>query len=462
MLRSLFAAPLLLPLASRIEAQTGPFQDGELLVRVIDVVGLEDTLFRIDPVTGNGAVLFQGMYAGYSGAGWMAYDSYRDGVLAYAAYQPEWTFQPRLLLLRADGSFTDLGFREQDITALAPVGDGRVYLRKGGVLHVLSAANVLTPVLDHLGDPIDLNVDHLIHDPGTDSLVGVSHNGANGVPCAGFNLAGVAKLPLSANGLQLSGPIVCTSLAVRSTAPIGLDPLPGGEILLTFADQGQFSTNDLFRIDPATMAISVWASTDHFDLNGGVWCDPLGGAVLHEDWNNELRVHAQGSMGTGALLPVSVPVGGGQTGTSSTNWMADVDFQGPACGGFVQGYGAGLAGKGGRIPLLGAATCPALGTVLPMTVSNGVGAALVVFGASSASIPVLGGTLLVQPPFFAVRAVTLGGSIGIAGDGFGQVNLSLPNDPMLAGVPFFVQAAVSDAAAPKGWAMTAGVELRAQ
>jgi len=87
---------------------------------------------------------------------------------------------------------------------------------------------------------------------------------------------------------------------------------------------------------------------------------------------------------------------------------------------------------------------------------------LVVFGSAAASIPVVGGTLLVAPPYFAQQAITLGGISGSVGDGFAQISVVIPNDPGLIGLPIFVQAAIADPGAPRGWAITSGLEIRAQ
>ncbi len=454
---------LLLPLAlaslaPSTAAQTGPFVDGELLVRVDDVPGLDDTLFRIDPLTGDGEVFVDQLSGGYSRAGWIAYDSYRDGLLCYTAYVPRGTFVPRLYLVRSDGSITNLGFRETQLTALTPVGDGRVYLRRAGVLHLLGADNQMTPVLDDQGNPIDLALEHLYYDAGTNSLVGVSVATNTNVPCSAFRQAGLVRMTLDGAGTQLTAPPLCVPLSVTSFSPIGFDPLPSGDVLLCWADKNQFFTNDIFVLDPVTLAASVAASSSLGDVDGGVYCDPLGLVVLHDDVQNELKTYAAGQTGSGINLPVDVPLGGNQTGVSSAESFSDIDFQGPACGGTVDSYGVGTPGTNGAVPLLGAASCPALGAPLPFTVSRALlqATTVTVFGEAAATIPVLGGTLLVAPPFFATRvAVT-------DLDGFAQVALDLPNDASLSGVPFFAQVAVADPGATRGWAMSAGLQLTAQ
>ena len=121
---------------------------------------------------------------GYTSFDWLAYDSYRDGVLAYISKNPLWA-SPKLMLFRANGQETDLGFQSEILTCLAPTGDGRVYLRKAGLLHVLSAANQLAPVIDtSTGQPYNLPLEALIYDPGTQrSSASASRSLTN--PCGG-------------------------------------------------------------------------------------------------------------------------------------------------------------------------------------------------------------------------------------------------------------------------------------
>jgi hypothetical protein len=160
-------------LASAGMAQTGPFADGELIVRSRTLATNQVDLYRVNAATGHGVLLASDLYTGYTGFDWLAYDSYRDGVLAYTSKHPLWA-SPKLMLFRANGQETDLGFQSEILTCLAPTGDGRVYLRKAGVLHVLSAANQLAPVIDtSTGQPYNLPLEALIYDPGTQTLIGV-------------------------------------------------------------------------------------------------------------------------------------------------------------------------------------------------------------------------------------------------------------------------------------------------
>ncbi|MBK9387125.1 MAG: hypothetical protein IPN34_20105 [Planctomycetes bacterium] len=116
-------------------------------------------------------------------------------------------------------------------------------------------------------------------------------------------------------------------------------------------------------------------------------------------------------------------------------------------------YGSGLAGTLG-IPTLSTPAAPSLGRLFALFFSNSRGAATpgaLIFGTQQASLPIFGGTLLVQPP-----GVVIG--IGLP---LGQAILpfAIPSDPTLLCVPFYAQGLVVDPGAAQGIAMTRGLEL---
>lgn len=453
---------LALPLVSA--AQTGPFTNGELLVRTIDTS--PQALYRIDATTGNGAALSTDLVTIYNNPDAIGFDSFRGGAVMFGSLNATGPFEPRLFLFRDDGGVTELlGFETIDIQSLAPTGDGRIYFRQGGILKVLDARDEVATVLDQGGQPITIPIDHLEYDPATSALIGVIRASSTGLPCDGPGGFSVYRLPLGPGGKQLTGPPVCASVATSSTSPIGLDPLPNGNMLITFGDRNQFQDNTMYTLNPATLAAGFWASTGYSDLNGGVWCDPIGRAVVLNDTANELVSQIAGGTGAGTVLPTNVTVGGGTTGVSPTNTLADVDFKSTLCGGLVRTFGTGLAGFGGRVPILGVTNCPTIGTKLRLTVGNGRcdATGIVAFGVNSGAISVLGGTLYVPLPHFARKGVLLQGSgFCTTARGFARTSLTIPLDTNLIGFPFFAQAAISDSTAVQGWAMTNALEIRAQ
>lgn len=440
-------------LATAGMAQAGPFADGELIVRSKTLATGKVDLYRVNAATGHGVLLAPDFYTGYTGADWLAYDSYRDGVLAYISKNPLWA-SPKLMLFRANGQDTDLGFQSETLTCLAPTGDGRVYLRKAGVLHVLSAANQLAPVIDTgTGQPFSLSLDALIYDPGTQTLIGASQpNLAN--PCGGAGLVTVHRLSLSADGKAVVAS-ACASWSFGDyAAPTGLDRLPGGDILLTLAD-GFVADDNLLRIHPAGPSISLYAQPGPSSLTGGVWSQKLNSALVLDSSASVLLKYAAGSSGAGQALACDVlsPTGQGDA-------LIDVNFDGPVCTGSATQWGQGTASSG-IVPLLGAASCPKIGKTLPLTVGRTVGGAqgLLLIGLNAGALPLYGGTLYVMPPFVLQAPFAADHPGSGPGAGLAEILIPVPAQPSLIGIPLEAQAGVFDTSAPQGVAISNALEL---
>ncbi|MCC6673044.1 MAG: hypothetical protein IT458_18410 [Planctomycetes bacterium] len=117
-------------------------------------------------------------------------------------------------------------------------------------------------------------------------------------------------------------------------------------------------------------------------------------------------------------------------------------------------YGDGLAGTSG-VPALGVAARPVIGqtTTLHAANSSGVNNAsgVLVIGLQTAALPVLGGTLLVNP--------TLALPLPIPTPRL-ELGIPIPNTPALVGNPVFFQCVQVDAGASQGVAFSRGLELR--
>ena len=451
---------LTLALASTVPAQIGPFTDGEILAYAPSP-SAGGGIYRIDPVTGAGAVLVDNLYSGYHEASFMAYDPYRDGVLAYTSYTPIATFQPRLYMFPSDGSVVELGFVLEELSSLTPVGDGRVYLRRDGILHYLDAQDQLHLVPDHNGMPVDLEVHHLVYEPNTHSLIGVA-NSQSSVPCAQFKWVTVHKLPLNASGDQLAGPVVCSSYDAGSAqSPVGIDTLPGGDVVIVYTGGGQFTDEVLLRVDPVSLTISNWAPSSLNDIDGGFWSGALQRVVVEDDVTDELRTYAPGQSGAGLLLPIGVSLWDGTSGASEVNSMTEVRLMGSGCGGHGVGYGSGLTGTGGIEPRLIPTSCATIDTSIQLGLRDLVGGApgLLALTAAPTSVPLYGGTLLVQPPLLWSMPFLADGPLSAAGAGEADILLTVPNNPSLIGIEVYLQAGALDSGAAQGISLTAGLAL---
>lgn len=143
----------------------------------------------------------------------------------------------------------------------------------------------------------------------------------------------------------------------------------------------------------------------------------------------------------------------------SRNGSPDIYFNTPF--GFFQSYGVGKAGSGGFVPVASGSGQPFLGQTLYVGFGSGLGGAGGVFlvGANGpASVPMMGGTLLVQP-FFVVIPITLGGAAGVPGAGTLSVPWTVYNNPLLVGVRFHAQGMFADPGVSPPLSMSNGVEI---
>lgn len=446
------------------------FEDGDLLVTG-QFNNFPHAFFAIDPQTGQTSQVAN--VFSLSGPDWMEYDPFRKGVVLYGTIQPDmpWPTQ-RLILLRRDGSYTSLGFIGEQVQALAPAGDGRVYCLRtapgvpGSRLHVLTADNQMLPVIDPAsGQAFSLAFDHLAFLPGQNALLAVG-NWAQ-APCTNLNGRPRAyRIPLAPDGLSIGGPIACGVIDFGiNQAVVGLDALPGGDYLMTLSN-GDWSPKNLVRIQPGGPSLSLYAETlgqsaNMIDLDGGVWSQALGRAVVLNDWTDQLTV-VPGNGQPGQPIATSLSIWDGTSGTGPRNRLTDVSRFGPGCGGLSKAYGSALAGSGGLAPNLGAATCPRVGQLLPLVLSETAGAApcFLALGTAKAGLPLAGGTLNLVP-LQVLGAVSASGSPGQAGAGSAQFDLSVPSNPALIGVPIYLQGAAVDLGAPEWLALSRGLEVRA-
>ncbi len=446
-------------------AQTGPYSHDELFVLTTPPGQSLHTLYRINPATGVGVPFVDSILPSYSDGDWIDFDAYRDAMVGFFAWEPLGVFQPRLFAISEDGELTDLGFNSQTdkITGIAPTGDGRIYLqKKASGLHVLDAFNVLHPVLDHNGVQFDLLFDQVHYDAASNSLIGASAFTQPASPCFEAGHFVVHRLPLTPNGLAMSGPISCNKYDVNAGAWVmGLDPFPNGDLLLTLAGSSNITDDLMYRVSLPSLAISLWSATSLYALDGGVWNDTLARAILLDDISNELRTFSAGQTGPGVTLPVNVPVGDGTTGNSARNSMVDIEVSSAACTGSVIAFGERLEGTGGVEPKLGVVGCPVIAGSITFVVADALGQAggILAMSAGTAPFPLVGGTFYVLPPFLVQLPLVTGGTQGVAGDGAALLPLPTPANGNLVGVPFYAQAGIADAGAVSGFSLTNAVKF---
>lgn len=442
-------------------AQLGPWKDGELLIRTVTPATQTQVLYRLDPATGHGDLLASGFnHTGWSGS--VAYDPARSQLLMSTSFPPDGTFYTRLWALNSNGTRVSIpGFDNVVLRALCPVGDGRVYFQRHAnswsvdAIEYLDANNVIHPLLDASGTaPLQYRAEHLVYHAPTNSLIGTNSEWWSPQDCQPFTST-VFRIPLTPDGSQVAGPIVCAPCGGFGSVVMNIDQMPGGSLLLTVP----YATHNLVTVDPFTLAVTPWANAAVADTDGAYFAPQTGTVLMLDDWTNTMRSIAYGSITAGTEFTTDFVVSAGSSGSSPSESMYEIDLHGPQCFGFAGVYGDGLAGTGGIKPSLTATGCPNVGDVFTIGVGQVVGGAsgLLFVGLNPASLPLAGGTLLTFPIVLSLP-LTMGGTAGEAGAG----SIAFPvllSDPALVGFTFRLQGAFADPAAIQGASLTNGLQI---
>jgi hypothetical protein len=470
-LRSVVGGSLLLG-ASAL-GQGGGFDAGDLYLYSPAIQGISSSggaIVHVDLDTGVTSILVD-TFTTLQQQGAIAFDPYRQR-LVFCAGLGSIAAPPRMYSVDAAGNLTDLGFPGEQFSSLAPTGDGRIYLRTNQLampMAYLDATGALLPLLDAAGTaPFILegapNFDFrgMIFDAASNALF-VATTATH--PCAGGLAAkvNVRKLPLSANGDRVVGPIGCAQFEVSTSgeAPVGWSRLPGGQLLLVVDTNANALEPRLLSVDPATLAITPFAiNNNNFSAatNAGTWCSALGKAVILETGSDKLIAFASGEVGVGSALALT---GTNVSSSGSSGEIATlIEIEPSSCAGSFNTYGAGLAGAGGFVPRLLGAGCAGVGQNFTLSIDRVVGGApgALFVGFAKSNLPFLGGTLLVFPIALQID-LSMPGAAGVPNAGALTIPAALPADPMLAGITLDLQAVFADAAAVKGVSMTQGLEI---
>jgi len=467
--------------ASVASAQGGGFNAGELFVYTggIQSPGYNGYgILRVDPVTGASSVFVQtaGLYS-FTGA--MAFDPYRQRLVFSA---PVGGPTQQIWLADGAGNLQDLSAGAYPLGiylhSIAPTNDGRIYCSfdSGNTPTPLlwyDAANNLRVLYDSDGvTPMKIDggyyfTDGMIWDAGTNSLFIASRTPAPGFPQAAVN---VRKLPLSADGSRVIGPVGNSTFEVSLAAPqhssgekpVGWSYGPNGQLVLCVLTVDTPVMPRMLLVDPVTSAISVWGSNGstlpmsaYANTPGGAYTAALDQVVIVDYSNAVLRGYAQGS-GGGVGNPIATSPATSAYWTSLNVTAVPPD---DCAGGWIA-YGLGLKGAGNIVPMLTGAGCPEPGAPITLKLSNAVGgaSAALFVGLSKGALPFKGGTFQLGSVLLTLN-FAVGGTPGVAGAGALSLPSALPAIPALTGTSVFLQAAFSDAAAVQHVSLTQGLEL---
>lgn len=456
-------------------AQTGDWTEGEIIVRSTIATSGQAALLRVVPESGATAVLTTTQHWG-GWAGSMVFDSHRGGLLSNMSQPPDGTFTYRLWLVSHDGTSTAMPGFTGNLKALASAGDGRVFFIRytsstqgPATIEYFDANDSIQSLKQSDGiTPFQADVEHLLYDPSSNALIGSSSAQWAATHCSTTG-SSLYRYPLSADGLRVEGPIVCTSVPTSLLFGdiMALDHLPDGNVLVTTATAFLGAPHAMLSVNPVTLAVNSWATPSQHDINGGVWSARLGRAIFHANSGSAWWIPdglfslGAGEASFGVAIPTGLPLPGGG-GFSPYENMVEVDLLGPGCHGFQIPYGVGLAGKSGFVPMLGVIGCPDIGNVFTLAIDGVVGGAsgVLIAGIAAGSVPFLGGTFHVGGPLLVVIPLTVGGTPGLANAG----SLALPavlTDPVLIGLDIHLQGAFVDVAAIQDVSLTHGLRLQA-
>ncbi len=459
-------------LLAAAHAPAQSFAQGELLLSstLLPVSGgTPGGIVRIDPVTGVTTTIVD-LAQPQSHQDTIAYDPYRDAILVSAALQAG---SPRLLhTIDASGSAQSLGFQNQQIRALAPTGDGRVYLRTDGVpgrVWYLDSQDQMQQLLDasgtgpfefEPGGTYDYRVLH--YDALTRSLFAAAPSVQRDCTTGAFTPGvSVRRVTLSADGSQVEGPVLCADFEVSTSdeLPVGLSVMGDGALLLVVDTSSVLEEPRMLYVDPLTLAISEFARNGNPSAaatSAGTWSSSLGRAVILDSGGNALLTYAQGETGLGTPLSTSAPVSGTGAGEPATL----IEITSLPCAGSYRNYGQGLSGSGGFEPTLTATGCPLGGTVIDLHARGmPTGAAGFLFvGTSPVALPILSGTLLTVP-LITVPVFAGGPAPGGPGQGVLDVPLPLPASPAIQGFTAYLQTVFADTGAASGLSFTGGLAI---
>ncbi|MFG0317022.1 MAG: FG-GAP-like repeat-containing protein [Planctomycetota bacterium JB042] len=127
-----------------------------------------------------------------------------------------------------------------------------------------------------------------------------------------------------------------------------------------------------------------------------------------------------------------------------------------ACAGGANEYGSGLGGSGGCVPHHAAEGCPGITASFRLELDQALGGAAgqLFLGLAPTSVPLVGGTFLVAPPWVVLPLAVPGAG---AGAGALAIQTVIPDDPTLQGLQIHAQVGLVDPGGPEGYALTNGL-----
>jgi hypothetical protein len=398
---------------------------------------------RVDPASGVTTLVLSlfDLHAGST----PCYDPFRDRIFFTGRTMAGTS--TALWTVDATGAAATVAVPGQVPVQVAARGDGKVYLWNSfRTFRYLAADDSVHDLLDAAGGaPFDIGIngnvfDSLIYEPRTNALFLASDTMSGLATCGAATNTCVRRIPLSADGTRVVGPVDSVDFCVRDDTFQGTEGFslgPGGSLVLLVDD----NTND-------------------GQLNG---CHGRVDAVLVLDTLNDvLRRFDLGSAGTGAVFSVA-----GLSGMGSGEHARLIRVCRDCCSTPVPYCTAGTTASGCNASIAGhgvASASATSGFAIDVTSMEGEKSGLIFYGVSGdTALPWGAGSsfMCVDAP---VQRTTIQGSGGTAGACDGAMTLDWLDyaaaNPGALGTPFAPGAAVwaqgwfRDPPSPKGTSLS--------
>jgi hypothetical protein len=320
------------------------FTAGDLYLLSQGLPGVLSGIVRVDPVTG-GTSLLADLPEIPPLKGNLTYDPHRDRLVYLDTRNPG-----GIVAVDAAGNRTDLAPGETTPRVVAARGDGILYYCgvPSTIVRYLDAQDVAHDLLDEAGAAGFLfaagsHAEELVYHPQTNSLVVITGQ-RNGVACANANRTCALRIPLTAGGTQVAGPVEFTEVDISPGGlPLvakGSGLLPTGELLYVMDTNTNNAEPRMQRLDVAAMTSLTYASSGPYvgaaALDAGTFSGVRGQALILD--SDTLRAFGQGESGSGT------PVAGDVYGVGGVSRLVEIRAH-PATGAEVADRGARIAGR---------------------------------------------------------------------------------------------------------------------
>ncbi|HVS18439.1 MAG TPA: hypothetical protein VMT18_07560 [Planctomycetota bacterium] len=188
----------------------------------------------------------------------MAFDAYRGGYVTSMALASDTPGALKIRLLRHDGSAEHLpGFEGKTLNAFCATGDGRIYFQEQPPtfsdpypIRWIDEHGAGYTLLDATGTaPLDFQVEHMVYHQPSNSLVATTSNFWSANHCTSIGPSAF-RVPLSADGTKVDGPIVCASFASSWHYVVSIDELPSGNLLLVTGTGALGPVDRMIELNP--------------------------------------------------------------------------------------------------------------------------------------------------------------------------------------------------------------------